>query len=80
MQQAITWHRSTSSKASSCKSLVVSSSKNSLAWKEFNNDLFNDYGVMNAGSHSSTLDRLCAWEKKLYDQVKVTIFQILHFH
>jgi len=26
---------------------------------------------MNAGSHASTLDRLYAWERKLYDEVKV---------
>lgn len=26
---------------------------------------------MNAGSHSSTLDRLYAWERKLHDEVKV---------
>ena len=26
---------------------------------------------MAAGSHSSTLDRLYAWERKLYDEVKV---------
>ena len=26
---------------------------------------------MNAGSHASTLDRLHAWERKLYDEVKV---------
>lgn len=26
---------------------------------------------MIAGSHSSTLDRLYAWERKLYDEVKV---------
>jgi hypothetical protein len=26
---------------------------------------------MIAGSHSSTLDRLYAWERKLYDEIKV---------
>jgi hypothetical protein len=25
-----------------------------------------------AGSHTSTLERLLAWEKKLYDEVKVS--------
>lgn len=77
MQQTITWHRSTSSKPSSCKSLVVWSSKNSLTWKEFDNDLFDECGVMDSGSHSSTLDRLYAWEKKLYEQVKVNITDTL---
>lgn len=31
---------------------------------------------MIAGSHSSTMDRLYAWERKLYDEVKVHF--ILH--
>ncbi|KAL5791233.1 hypothetical protein ACOSQ2_006121 [Xanthoceras sorbifolium] len=69
LMQAITWHRSISSKPSSCKSLVASSSKSSM-WTEFNNELFDDYGGMNSGSHSSTLERLYVWEKKLYEEVK----------
>ncbi|KGN61947.1 protein ALTERED PHOSPHATE STARVATION RESPONSE 1 [Cucumis sativus] len=68
--QAITWHRSVSGKPSSCKSLVASSSKGSPAWTEFKNELFDDYDVMDSGSHSSTLGRLYAWEKKLYEEVK----------
>ncbi|PKI49942.1 hypothetical protein CRG98_029662 [Punica granatum] len=69
--QAITWHRSTSFKPVSCKSLVASSSlKGSSAWTEFKNDLFEDYGGMVSGSHSLTLERLYAWEKKLYEEVK----------
>ncbi|XP_059647440.1 protein ALTERED PHOSPHATE STARVATION RESPONSE 1-like [Cornus florida] len=67
--QAIT-SRSTSSRSSSCKSLVVSSSKSSATWTEFTNDLFDDYGGMDSGSHSLTLGRLYAWEKKLYEEVK----------
>lgn len=67
--QAIAW-RSTSSRSSSCKSLVASSSKSSSTWTEFNNDLFDDYGGMESGSHSLTLGRLYAWEKKLYEEVK----------
>ncbi|XP_012077727.1 protein ALTERED PHOSPHATE STARVATION RESPONSE 1 [Jatropha curcas] len=67
--QAITWHRSISSKPSSCKSLVASSSKGST-WTEYKNDLFDDYGGMDSGSHSLTLGRLYAWEKKLYEEVK----------
>lgn len=68
--QAIAW-RSTSSRSSSCKSLVASSSKSASTWTEFNNDLFDDYGGMESGSHSLTLGRLYAWEKKLYEEVKV---------
>ncbi|PIN09453.1 hypothetical protein CDL12_17967 [Handroanthus impetiginosus] len=67
--QAITW-RSTSSRSSSCKSLVASGSKSSSTWTEFTNDLFDDYGGMASGSHSLTLGRLYAWEKKLYEEVK----------
>ncbi|XP_073125526.1 protein ALTERED PHOSPHATE STARVATION RESPONSE 1-like [Henckelia pumila] len=67
--QAITW-RTASSRSSSSKSLVASSSKSSSTWTEFSNDLFDDYGGMNSGSHSLTLGRLYAWEKKLYQEVK----------
>ncbi|KAK6159601.1 hypothetical protein DH2020_006915 [Rehmannia glutinosa] len=66
--QAITW-RSASSRSTSCKSLV-SASKSSSTWTEFSNDLFDDYGGMASGSHSLTLERLYAWEKKLYEEVK----------
>lgn len=70
--QAITWHRSaSSSKPSSCKSLVASSSKSSSTWTEYKNDLFDEYGGMDSGSHSLTLGRLYAWEKKLYEEIKV---------
>ncbi|KAL3843344.1 hypothetical protein ACJIZ3_000747 [Penstemon smallii] len=69
--QAITW-RSASSRSTSCKSLVASGSKSSSTstWTEFSNDLFDDYGGMTSGSHSLTLGRLYAWEKKLYEEVK----------
>ncbi|KAI3447920.1 hypothetical protein Pfo_004585 [Paulownia fortunei] len=67
--QALTW-RSASSRSSSCKSLVASGSKSSSTWTEFSNDLFDDYGGMASGSHSLTLGRLYAWEKKLYEEVK----------
>ncbi|KAL4616293.1 hypothetical protein ACB092_07G188400 [Castanea dentata] len=68
--QAISWNRSISSKPSSCKSLVASTSKSSSTWTEFKNDLFEEYGGMASGSHSLTLGRLYAWEKKLYEEVK----------
>ncbi|OIW06797.1 hypothetical protein TanjilG_11522 [Lupinus angustifolius] len=67
--QAITW-KSMSPKPSSCKSLVVSSMKNSSTWVEYKNDLFDGYGGMDSGSHLLTLGRLYAWEKKLFDEVK----------
>ncbi|XP_010028766.2 protein ALTERED PHOSPHATE STARVATION RESPONSE 1 [Eucalyptus grandis] len=68
--QSLTWHRSTSSKPTSCKSLVASSSKGSSTWTAYTNELFDDYGGMVSGSHSLTLERLYAWEKKLYEEVK----------
>ncbi|GLT55124.1 hypothetical protein SLA2020_282730 [Shorea laevis] len=67
--QAIPWNRSTSSRPS-CKSLVASTSRSTSRWTEFKNDLFDDYGGMTSGSHSLTLGRLYAWEKKLYEEVK----------
>ena len=73
--QSIAWHRSISSKPSLCKSLVASSSKSSSTWTEFKNELFDDYGGMDSGSHSLTLGRLYAWEKKLYEEVKVSLAQ-----
>ncbi|KAI4367383.1 hypothetical protein MLD38_023126 [Melastoma candidum] len=63
--QSIAWNRSTS-----CKSLVSYSSRSSSNWTEYKNDLFEDYDGMVSGSHSLTLERLYAWEKKLFEEVK----------
>lgn len=71
--QAITW-KSISSRQSSCKSLMAPNTKNSSTWVEYKNDLFDDYEGMDSGSHLSTLGRLYAWEKKLYEEVKVGLF------
>lgn len=60
--KVITWKRSHSS-----------SSRNPLT-KDDNDESGSDFleeVCMIAGSHSSTLDRLYAWERKLYDEVKV---------
>ncbi|KAK2405491.1 hypothetical protein QL285_054723 [Trifolium repens] len=66
---AITW-KSMSSRQSSCKSLVVQNMKDASNWVEYKNDLFDDYGGMDSGSHLLTLGRLYAWEKKLFEEVK----------
>ncbi|RDX94330.1 Nitrate regulatory gene2 protein, partial [Mucuna pruriens] len=66
---AITW-KSISSRQSSCKTLMVPNMKNSSTWVEYKNDLFDDYGGMDSGSHLLTLGRLYAWEKKLFEEVK----------
>ncbi|KAF0910727.1 hypothetical protein E2562_004715 [Oryza meyeriana var. granulata] len=72
---AITWHRSPSSVSSSYRSELGASS-NSLSWtdkSETKSDIFDDYGGMKSGSHSQTLARLYAWEKKLYEEVKAIV-------
>ncbi|KAK6916751.1 protein of unknown function DUF632 [Dillenia turbinata] len=71
--ESTTWHRSISSKSSSWKSLTASSSSisSSSTWMEYKDDLFEENGSMDSGSHSLTLGRLYAWEKKLYEEVKV---------
>ncbi|XP_078174051.1 protein ALTERED PHOSPHATE STARVATION RESPONSE 1-like [Carex rostrata] len=63
----ITWHRSPSSLSSS------SYRSHNSSWTDSNSqsDIFEEYGMgMTSGSHSQTLGRLYAWEKKLYDEVK----------
>ncbi|KAL2498796.1 hypothetical protein Adt_24346 [Abeliophyllum distichum] len=65
--KVITWKRTTSSRSSS--------SRNALATKDDNDDSGSDFieeFCMISGSHSSTLDRLYAWERKLYDEVKTS--------
>ncbi|KAL2493558.1 hypothetical protein Fot_37315 [Forsythia ovata] len=65
--KVITWKRTTSSRSSS--------SRNPLATKDDNDDSGSDFieeFCMISGSHSSTLDRLYAWERKLYDEVKAS--------
>ena len=37
-----------------------------------NNDFVEEFAMV-SGSHSSTLDRLHAWERKLYDEIKVRL-------
>lgn len=68
--RSITWSRSQLSRSSSCKSLASCSSRSSSTWTELKTDVFDDYGGMESGSHSLTLGRLYAWEKKLYEEVK----------
>ncbi|KAI3461211.1 hypothetical protein Pfo_017874 [Paulownia fortunei] len=58
----LTWHRTTSS-----LNLPVTNSTDDV--DDPNNNLFDNF-CMVSGSHASTLDRLYAWEKKLYDEVK----------
>ncbi|KAM7524030.1 hypothetical protein LguiA_013932 [Lonicera macranthoides] len=68
--ESITRRISTSSQSSSSKSFLLPPSKSSSTCKESTNNLFEGNGGMESGIHSSTLGRLYAWEKKLYEQVK----------
>lgn len=63
--------RSASSRSSSSRCLVSASTSRDEGY-ESNSD-FSDDSCMFSGSHQSTLDRLYAWEKKLYNEVRVCI-------
>lgn len=65
----LTWNRSVSSRSSSSRNPLASTSKDSIG--DSSSSLFNSF-CMNSGSHASTLDRLYAWERKLYDEIKAS--------
>lgn len=65
----LTWHRSMSSHSSSSRNPLGDASKVDV--DGLTGNIFS--GVyMKSGSHASTLDRLYAWERKLYDEVKAS--------
>lgn len=64
----ITWKRTTSSRSSSSRNPLVTMKDNS---DDSGSDFIEEF-CMISGSHSSTLDRLYAWERKLYDEVKAS--------
>ncbi|KAG7545639.1 hypothetical protein ISN44_As12g010820 [Arabidopsis suecica] len=59
-----------SSRSSSSSRYLISSSGGSRASEFESSSEFSEESCMLSGSHQSTLDRLYAWEKKLYDEVK----------
>ncbi|PIN12926.1 hypothetical protein CDL12_14451 [Handroanthus impetiginosus] len=65
----LTWHRTTSSRSASSRNLLGANSIDGV--DDLSNNLFDNF-CMVSGSHASTLDRLYAWEKKLYDEVKAS--------
>lgn len=65
----LTWHRSTSFRSSSSRNPLDSHSREDV--EDLTSDLFEDFYKI-SGGHASTLDRLFAWEKKLYDEVKAS--------
>ncbi|XP_065881615.1 uncharacterized protein [Euphorbia lathyris] len=68
VEKFITWKRTTSSRSKSSKNPLASAIRDDVS------DCYSDFVeefCMIAGSHSSTIDRLYAWERKLYDEVKI---------
>ncbi|KAA8544459.1 hypothetical protein F0562_022501 [Nyssa sinensis] len=65
----LTWHRTTSSRSSSSRNPLGGNSKDEI--EDLTSNLFDNF-CMISGSHASTLDRLYAWERKLYDEVKAS--------
>ncbi|KQK18213.1 nitrate regulatory gene2 protein isoform X1 [Brachypodium distachyon] len=66
----VTWKRSVSSLSSSSKSPLATSMIQDDV-DDSNNDFVEQFAMV-SGSHSSTLDRLHAWERKLYDEIKAS--------
>lgn len=71
MLNPVALFRSASSRSSSSRFLVNSSSPGDEGYESSSD--FSEEPCMSSGSHQSTLDRLYAWEKKLYDEVKVIL-------
>ncbi|XP_057526213.1 protein ROLLING AND ERECT LEAF 2 isoform X1 [Amaranthus tricolor] len=65
----LTWLRTTSFRSSSSRNFLDSHSREDV--EDIKSDLFENF-YMVSGSHASTLDRLFAWERKLYDEVKAS--------
>lgn len=65
----LTWHRTTSYHSSPSRNPLGLSSKDDK--EDLTGDLLENF-CMISGSHASTLDRLYAWERKLYDEVKAS--------
>ncbi|KAI4317243.1 hypothetical protein L6164_025132 [Bauhinia variegata] len=68
-QRIISWKRTTSSRSSSSRYPLATASKEDI--DDCGSDFVEEF-CMIAGSHSSTLDRLYAWERKLHDEVKAS--------
>ncbi|KAK8653560.1 hypothetical protein V6N13_127553 [Hibiscus sabdariffa] len=67
--KVIHWKRSASWRSSSSRNPLTTTSKDDA--DDSGSDFIEEF-CMIAGSHSSTLDRLYAWERKLYDEVKAS--------
>jgi len=67
-QKIISWKRTESSQSASMRNPLV---KTSETYMDDSGSDFVEEPCMISGSHSCTLERLYAWERKLYDEVKV---------
>lgn len=65
----LTWHRTSSSRCSSSRNLIGSNPAEEM--EDLTKNLLDSLSMVSR-SHASTLDRLFAWEKKLYDEVKAS--------
>lgn len=68
MLNPVALFRSASSRSSSSRFFVNSSSSKDEGYESSSD--FSEEPCMYSGSHQSTLDRLYAWEKKLYEEVR----------
>ncbi|XP_030468709.1 protein ALTERED PHOSPHATE STARVATION RESPONSE 1 [Syzygium oleosum] len=68
-KRMIIWKRTTSSRSSSSRNHLNGAPKDDVS--DSGSDFIEEF-CMISGSHSSTLDRLFAWERKLYDEVKAS--------
>ncbi|KAA8522698.1 hypothetical protein F0562_009140 [Nyssa sinensis] len=68
MLNPVTLLRSASSRSSSSRFLINSASSRDEGYESSSD--FSEESCMLSGSHQSTLDRLYAWEKKLYEEVR----------
>ncbi|KAJ4760408.1 DUF630 family protein (DUF630 and DUF632) [Rhynchospora pubera] len=69
LAKVITWNRSVSSQSSSSMNPLITQSKDETT--ESGSDFIEEFSMI-SGSHSSTLDRLYAWERKLYDELRAS--------
>ncbi|XP_006663037.1 protein ALTERED PHOSPHATE STARVATION RESPONSE 1 [Oryza brachyantha] len=70
VSKVVTWKRSVSSLSSSSKSPLTTAIITDDV-DDSNGDFVEQFAMV-SGSHSSTLDRLLAWERKLYDEIKAS--------
>ncbi|KAL3518760.1 hypothetical protein ACH5RR_021349 [Cinchona calisaya] len=68
-EKYLTWHRTTSSRSSSSRNFPNANSVDDI--EDLTKNLLDSFSMI-SGSHASTIDRLYAWEKKLYDEVKAS--------